>query len=69
MDSRYKTGLKYSLIFIEPKTNKRVLMDNHHPKTPHVHLDTIEFNYEYVDIKTLIKDFRNFVFKHFGEKI
>lgn len=68
-DKRYTSGLKYSLIFIEPKTGKKVLMDNHFPKKPHLHLDDIESDYDFKDVKTLINDFRNIVFKHFGEKI
>lgn len=68
-DKRYSLGLKYSLIFLEYKTGKRVLMDNHYPKKPHTHIDSVEFSYEFIDVTTLLKDFRNLVLKHFGEKI
>lgn len=68
-DKRYKFGLKYSLIFSEYKTRKRVLIDNHYPKNPHSHIDEMEFDYKFKDVETLLTDFRNLVFKHFGEKI
>ena len=68
-DKRYKDGVKYSLVFIEPKSGRKVLMDNHHPKGPHFHLDDDEFGYTYVNDDRLLKDFTNLVFQHFGEKI
>ncbi len=68
-DSRYPHGIKYSLIMIEPSTSKKVLMDNHHPKGPHVHLDEEEFDYEYTSDDKLIFDFKEYVFYHFKEKI
>ena len=66
-DKRYKNGLKYSLIFIEKKSQKKVLMDNHHPKKPHIHLDNIELPYDFIDTSKLIDDFKLFIFQHFGE--
>ena len=68
-DKRYPYNLKYSLIFVERKTGRRVLMDNHHPKTPHIHLNEVEFPYEFESVGKLLKDFRNYVFYAFGEKI
>jgi len=68
-DKRYPHNLKYSLVFIERKTGRKVLMDNHHPKKPHLHLDDKELPYEFSDASTLLDDFRNYVFQHFGEKI
>ncbi|NQZ20318.1 MAG: hypothetical protein HRT44_13835 [Bdellovibrionales bacterium] len=68
-DKRYELKLKYSLIFLEYKTGKRVLMDNHHPKKPHTHIDNEEFDYEFIDVETLMSDFRNLIFKHFGERV
>ena len=68
-DKRYPDGMKYSLIFVDKKSGKKVLMDNHHPKKPHVHLDDVELPYDYVDTSTLIDDFKQFVSQHFGEKI
>lgn len=69
IDKKYKYGLKYSLIFLDYKTQKRILMDNHYPKTPHIHIDNLEFSYEFKDIETLFNDFRNLTFQHFGERI
>lgn len=68
-DKRYKYGLKYSLIFLEYKTGKKVLMDNHHPKDPHVHIDDNELSYEFSGVEKLMTDFRNLIFKQFGEKV
>ena len=68
-DRRYRYGLKYSLIFIEHKTQKKVLMDNHYPKGPHIHIDNTESDYEFKNMENLIIDFRNLIFKHFGERI
>jgi len=65
-DKRYQENIKYSLVFIEPSSGKKVLMDNHHPKTPHIHLDDEEFNYEYKSTDHLVEDFRKFVRQHFG---
>jgi hypothetical protein len=68
-DKRYPSGVKFSLIFIDTKSGRKVLMDNHHPKGAHIHLDDKEFGYDYRDEKSLIRDFRTFVFQHFGVKI
>jgi len=68
-DPRYKDGVKYALLFVDPKTGKRVLMDNHHPKGPHFHLDKNQFDYDYKNESKLIEDFNDLVFQHFGEKI
>lgn len=65
----YKDGVKYGLILIDPKTGKKVLMDNHNPKGPHVHLNEKEFPYEYVNEDKLIKDFKNYVLNHMEVKI
>ena len=68
-DSRYPEAIKYSLIFVEVKTGKKVLIDNHYPKGHHLHLDELEMSYEYKNEESLIEDFKDYVFKHFGEKI
>ena len=68
-DRRYSHGVKYSLIFVDTKTGRKVLLDNHHPKGPHVHLDDAEFLYDYRSEKQLVLDFRSFVYQHFGVKI
>lgn len=68
-DRRYADGVKYSLVFVNLKDGRKVLMDNHHPKGPHFHLDDEEFDYGYVNDDTLIEDFKKLVFQHFGVKL
>jgi len=68
-DDRYPDKIKYSLIFTEIRTEKRVLMDNHHPKGHHLHLDDVELKYNYIDNDSLILDFKKYIFEHFGEKV
>ena len=68
-DDRYKDGVKYSLIFVELRSGRKVLLDNHHPKGHHVHLDDQEFGYPYCGDKQLIADFKNYVYQHFGVNI
>ncbi|MGB0452479.1 MAG: toxin-antitoxin system TumE family protein [Bacteriovoracaceae bacterium] len=68
-DKRYPDRVKYSLIFIDTKTGRKVLMDNHYPKNPHVHLDEKEMDYEYKGEDKLFSDFEKFVLQHFGVKL
>ncbi|MDP7321419.1 MAG: hypothetical protein QF441_12465 [Bacteriovoracaceae bacterium] len=68
-DKRYANGVKYALLMIDPKSQKKVLMDNHHPKGPHFHLDEEEFDYQYKNDDVLIEDFKKLVLQHFGEKL
>lgn len=67
--SRYRDGLKYGLILTDLNSSKKVLMDNHHPKGPHIHLDELEMPYDFVDEIKLIKDFKELVLQHMGIKI
>ncbi len=67
--NRFPEGYKYKLILIDLKTGRRVLMDNHHPKGHHVHLDEVEFDYIFVSLEILIKDFKSFCLKHMGVSI
>ena len=66
---KYRDGVKYGLILTDLRSGKRVLMDNHHPKGPHIHLDNQEFPYQYIDEEKLIKDFKNLVLTHMEVKI
>ncbi len=68
-DKRYGDGIKYSLVMIDPKTGDKVLMDNHHPKGPHYHLNANEFKYEYKNDDLLIEDFGKLVLQHFGVRL
>ena len=62
----YKQGIKYGFILVDLVTHRRVLMDNHHPKGPHIHLDEQEFPYEFVDEEKLFEDFTALALKHLG---
>ena len=67
--SKYPDGVKYSLIFINVKKKKKVLMDNHNPKGHHYHLDDSEFDYEYFGVDQLIDDFKSLVKIHVGVQL
>lgn len=67
--TRYPEGIKYGLILTDLRSGKRILMDNHHPKGPHVHLNEEEISYEYVDEEKLVNDFRALVLENMGVKI
>lgn len=67
--ARYPDGIKYGLIFTDPKTGRYLLMDNHHPKGPHIHLNDREIPYQFIDEDELIKDFKEMVLANMGVKI
>lgn len=66
---RYPDGVKYGLILVDSKTGKQVLMDNHHPKGPHIHVNGREIPYKYIDEDKLIRDFREMVLTNMEVKI
>ena len=66
---KYPDGIKYGLIFKDLKTGSFILMDNHHPKGPHIHVNDNEFSYSYVNDDQLIEDFQNWVLKELGVKL
>lgn len=66
---RYPDGVKYGLILTDIRTRKHVLMDNHHPKGPHIHLNNQELPYRYVDEDKLINDFKELVLTNMEVKI
>ncbi len=68
-DDRYHEGIKYSLIFLEIGTKNKILMDNHHPKEPHVHIGEEEIPYSFTNKDALLRDFKRLVFKTFGIKL
>ncbi len=57
------------MICVDTKTGKKVLMDNHHPKGHHIHIDDDESEYKYVSDDKLIEDFEKNVFQHLGVKL
>ena len=66
---RYKSGLKWGLICVDRQTGKQVLMDNHHPKGPHIHIDRDELPYDFHDLDKLVADFRRLITEHMGVRI
>ncbi len=66
---KYPDGIKYGLICKDIKTGAFVLMDNHHPKGPHIHVNDDEFKYDYVNDEKLIEDFQKRVLKELGVKL
>jgi hypothetical protein len=67
--NKYPDGVKYGLICKDLKTGHFVLLDNHHPKGPHVHVNKREFSYLYVNDEQLIEDFKMLVLKELGVKL
>ncbi len=67
--ARYPDGIKYGLLMVDLQTGKKVLMDNHHPKGHHLHIDETERPYEYRGDDELIEDFKRFVLDHMGVAI
>ena len=66
---RYPHGVKYGLICLDTKTGNKVLMDNHHPKGDHIHLDKKEISYYFSTPEKLIEDFKKLVLEHLGVKL
>ena len=66
---KYKDGLKWGLICIDRETGMKVLMDNHHPKGPHIHVDVHVLHYEFRGLDQLVRDFRQLVTEHMGVQI
>jgi hypothetical protein len=66
---RYPSRVKYGLICVDTKTGKSILMDNHHPKSDHIHINETEVLYEFITIEKLVEDFKKLVFEHLGVSI
>ena len=66
---RYPDGIKYGLICLDSKTDKKVLFDNHHPKGPHIHIDDEEIEYDFKNEDSLVEDFKRLVLEHLGVKL
>ncbi|MGE4131422.1 MAG: hypothetical protein AB7F86_07270 [Bdellovibrionales bacterium] len=67
--NKYPDGIRYGLICKDLRTGEYVLLDNHHPKGPHVHINEDEFPYEYVSDDKLIEDFNDLVLRELGVKL
>ena len=66
---RYPDGIKYSLLCMDTRNGHRVLLDNHHPKGPHMHLDETENAYVFNGVSALMADFTRIVLEHLGVKL
>jgi len=66
---RFLAGVKYGLICLDTKTGKSILMDNHHPKSDHIHINDSEILYEFKTVEKLIEDFKKLVYEHLGVSI
>ena len=66
---QYPDKLKWGFICVDRVSGKKILMDNHHPKGQHLHIDDLEMPYEFVDLDQLIDDFRSLVTEHMGAHI
>jgi hypothetical protein len=66
---QYPDGLKWGLICLDRVSGKKVLMDNHHPKGPHCHIDDVEMPYTFIDLDQLVDDFRRIVTEHMGVQL
>ena len=66
---KYPDGLKWGLLCLDRNSGKRVLMDNHHPKGPHIHIDAKELPYAFTSLDQLVTDFRRLVNEHMGVQI
>ncbi len=67
--SKYPLGIKYGLICKDLENGDYVLLDNHHPKGPHVHINRTELNYNFINEDKLIEDFKKIVFDRLGIKL
>jgi len=62
----YPFGYRYRLLCLDPMTGARVLMDNHHPKGPHVHVNDQESGYTFLTPEKLVSDFKEMVLQRMG---
>jgi len=46
-----------------------ILMDNHHPKGHHVHINDKEVEYHFISEDNLISDFNQLVLTHMGVRL
>ncbi len=65
----YPDKIKYGLICKDLTTGAFVLMDNHFPKGPHVHINQHEATYVYINNDRLIEDFKKLVWEELGVKL
>lgn len=66
---KYADGIKFRLYCEDYKTKKHVLIDNHYPKGPHMHINELESEYSYIKEEVLINDFKKLAHEHLGVKL
>ena len=66
---RYPDGLKWGLVCVDRVSGRKVLMDNHHLKGPHIHIDDTELPYDFIDLVRLVEDFRQLITETMGVQI
>ena len=54
---------------VDPKSKKKILLDNHYPKGPHMHINDEELKHEYKNEDQLLNDFEHLIFVHMGVKL
>ena len=62
----YPFGYRYRLFCMDPVTGGKVLMDTHHPKGPHVHINNREHGYTFSTPEKLVSDFKEMVLQRMG---
>lgn len=67
-NKKYPEDVKYSLVCIDKKSGRKVLFDNHHPKSHHFHIDNDEYVYKFTNVDKLMKDFEDKIKEHFNIK-
>ena len=66
---KYPDGIRYGLICKDLVSDRQVLLDNHHPKGHHLHIDDRERAYDFKGIPVLLEDFEKLVESHLGVKL
>lgn len=66
---KYPDKIKYGLICKDLKTGEQILMDNHFPKGPHIHVRQHEMPYVYINQDVLVEDFKKLVEEELGVKL
>lgn len=66
---KYPDGVKYRMACVDLLTGRKILMDNHHPKGPHAHLNGSEVSYIFSNVSELMRDFKRLVLEHLEVKL
>ena len=66
---KYPDRIRYGLTCKDLFSNRQGLLDNHHPKGHHLHIDDREMPYDFKGIPALLGDFEKLVDSHLGVKL